>query len=930
MNASFEEQFEQLTGHAPFPWQVRLYERFQAGQIPTRCNIPTGLGKTMVIPIWLLALGNGENRNIPRRLVYVVNRRTIVDQSTTLVMTVREKLASAENDSTSPLFSIVQALRKINPLDSQEASPLAISTLRGELADNQEWKFNPAQAGIVIGTVDMVGSKLLFSGYGDTRRTRSLHAGLLGCDTLFVHDEAHLTPAFGKLLHSVKRLREPDNGEANSVPPMHVLELSATLDADAFTDSSVELDKSDRSNSTIQKRISAVKNMRLHDVEKPGKLVQDKILELALEHESQVCRVVVFVRKPDDAQKIASNLQSKLGEKAVEDWKGAHAEEKLPKARESGLKKRAAEKVSLLTGRIRGRERDMLLQREGMQPFLGKCDAEETLYFVATSAAEVGMDLHADHMVCDLSTLDSMIQRLGRVNRFGQTAGQVAVVIESKIDETKESARFSMKQFLETKHQIENGIDVSLSAVKGWLEDKEAFSAWPEKPEMVELTDILMDLFSMTSAESISARPEPESWLHGIQEDYPHTVFAWREEVELLACCDPREIQQWFRAHPLGAAERVQLPTHVITKTDRKSSLLKELAEAKQLSDEERQTRRELPVIVLSAEGNATIVKLGELIDAPSGVSLRYAAVVFPAAVGGLSADGFFDPKTKSINKHVDVGDLKDSSILRGVVDRTGNSWTFETLLASPETIAGQWSNLSTAIRTIENQTERKVALKLQTQLASEEQDEDELTEKWLVLLKKQPKKNYSAGTLPTVSQHNDAVAELARTLGESLGLPEAMCEVLALAGKHHDDGKAHACWQVAAGHDPANQTEPLAKGKGAVNWRKLGGYRHEADSLMRTRAIKEIQNHPHHDLILHLIAMHHGWARPWFREEAFPPDEPAETARKETREAMLRFERLQREYGWWALAWLEALFKRADGIVSAGGDINPDMEDES
>ena len=38
---------------------------------------------------------------------------------------------------------------------------------------------------------------------------------------------------------------------------------------------------------------------------------------------------------------------------------------------------------------------------------------------VCTSAGEVGLDISADHMVCDLSTFESMAQRLGRVNRFG-------------------------------------------------------------------------------------------------------------------------------------------------------------------------------------------------------------------------------------------------------------------------------------------------------------------------------------------------------------------------------------------------------------------------------------------------------------------------------------------------------------------------------
>ena len=42
-----------------------------------------------------------------------------------------------------------------------------------------------------------------------------------------------------------------------------------------------------------------------------------------------------------------------------------------------------------------------------------------TVYLVCTSAGEVGVNISADHMVCDLSTFESMTQRFGRVNRFG-------------------------------------------------------------------------------------------------------------------------------------------------------------------------------------------------------------------------------------------------------------------------------------------------------------------------------------------------------------------------------------------------------------------------------------------------------------------------------------------------------------------------------
>ncbi len=84
----FERAFRALTGFEPFRWQQRLYERFLAGDIPDACNLPTGSGKTAVIPIWLIALVNGVENGVrlPRRLVYVVHRRTVVDQATDVVL----------------------------------------------------------------------------------------------------------------------------------------------------------------------------------------------------------------------------------------------------------------------------------------------------------------------------------------------------------------------------------------------------------------------------------------------------------------------------------------------------------------------------------------------------------------------------------------------------------------------------------------------------------------------------------------------------------------------------------------------------------------------------------------------------------------------------------------------------------------------------
>src|ERR1051326_7160914 len=102
---SFDDDFTLLTGNPAFPWQRALYERLVAGDFPSACDLPTGLGKTSVIVLWLLALA--RNPKVPRRLVYVVNRRTVVDQSTAVAERLRSQLLEPD---AGPLRDAIDAL----------------------------------------------------------------------------------------------------------------------------------------------------------------------------------------------------------------------------------------------------------------------------------------------------------------------------------------------------------------------------------------------------------------------------------------------------------------------------------------------------------------------------------------------------------------------------------------------------------------------------------------------------------------------------------------------------------------------------------------------------------------------------------------------------------------------------------------------------
>ena len=203
MGNEFAVHFENLTGNRPYPWQIELYGLLCSNKAPRACAIPTGLGKTSVIPIWFLA--RVQNPLLPRRLVYVVNRRTVVDQTTDEVTKLRERL----------------------PRIGLNVDDLAISTLRGQFADNREWSDDPSRPAVICGTVDMIGSRLLFSGYGIGFKAKPLHAGFIGQDVLLVHDEAHLEEPFQSLVTSIERVQERCGAHCVA-PPLRVMALTAT------------------------------------------------------------------------------------------------------------------------------------------------------------------------------------------------------------------------------------------------------------------------------------------------------------------------------------------------------------------------------------------------------------------------------------------------------------------------------------------------------------------------------------------------------------------------------------------------------------------------------------------------------------------------------------------------------------------------------
>jgi hypothetical protein len=132
--------------------------------------------------------------------------------------------------------------------------------------------------------------------------------------------------------------------------------------------------------------------------------------------------------------------------------------------------------------------------------------------------------------------------------------------------------------------------------------------------------------------------------------------------------------------------------------------------------------------------------------------------------------------------------------------------------------------------------------------------------------------------------------------------LPLPMCDSVIQAAFHHDDGKAHWLWQLAA--RGSSDGEKLAKVGYFENPMLLAGLRHELVSVLNNGDLN--------DLEAWLIASHRGRCRPMFAEKAYDPDRPVESAELNARFPAI-LDSLQRKYGYWGLAYLEALVRAVD-----------------
>jgi len=403
-------------------------------------------------------------------------------------------------------------------------------------------------------------------------------------------------------------------------------------------------------------------------------------------------------------------------------------------------------------------------------------------------------------------------------------------------------------------------------------------------------------------------------YLHGVEPpDQPTTAFAWREEVALLALKADADdaakkiragaIEEYLDEYPLKPHEQlaertarlVSVPNADPDETGRRQHL-KEFA---------KHVAADLPAWLIDRRGRVRPTTIGELAESDFG-ALMGRTVVLPPAAGGLSTAGMLSGREPfAPDMKYDVADEAPA----------GGRQTRQRTVES----AGDETKPLVGDRPVDADRFKRVADIPLAEGADEEPSRRFVA--WVAAdsLEGEQSRSRQARFRQFLDDHLCQAERYAGALAERL-LPAGPERVaLRLAAKWHDLGKNRDVWQRGVGNLRGERPWAKSGRKGRIFG--LNSYRHEFGSLLDLEDVDEFKDLPTEtqDLILHLIAAHHGRARPHFPSgEDFDTEARGRDERGMSVSVPQRFARLQRKYGRWGLAYLESLLRAADWAASA------------
>lgn len=894
----------------PFPWQSRLARRAAAGDWPKAIAVPTGCGKTTCVEVAIWALASqadrsGAERTVPTRVWWVVNRRALVDDTYRHASRIAERLD--DPDAPEPVSCVAERLRSIagDHPESEAAPALEVLQLRAGHSRNRPR--NMAAPAVICSTVPMFGSRLLFRGHGVGRYTWSVDAALAGVDTLVILDEAHIS---GPLVSLVEQIRQLPAPEATSVPTARqrpvLVPVSATAHGRHALDL-IALDSADRSDPLITQRLKARKPL--------STIITRKSLDEAVFAQvdsagDSFTRAIVFLNTPAAARSAAERLRDSI----------------------PGLD------VIVVTGRLRGFE--AAEAAEAIRRRLGSgTEPSGRVVVVATQTLEVGADLDADLLMTQSCGAAALVQRLGRLNRLGQFPHARAVLIHPTRRQPTDDLYPDIPQVLE---RLEAAADESDVVTAGPEQIRDILDELLDPPDPDEESPVLSQplLYEWIKTTNPPRGEAPvEAFYAGFRAANSTVEVLWRAHMP-----EPGE-PLW---PPLSPGETVEIPPGA----------------ARELL-----ARNPESVVVLADDART--------VELATAAGIRPGSVLIAHMnVGCLDADGHWDPGAAEAVPDVAVlawglaltrpalcavlGEITPAAqqVLaaieaddhdNGNADRAAAALAAEVVaLGPPPTYArfpgwrkfadalaaGATARLQVGEPVVAQPRRGAPRILLPPQVSVIDAGDG------LSFLQRQ-------SGLSELGAHSEDTARRVAAAADALGIPPSTTRIVERAAEFHDLGKIDPRFQRWLAPDWRPGDTLMAKSH-MPRWRRglarrAAGYprggRHEEISRRIAAAWLEHSDHDlteyEADLLQHLVAAHHGRARPLLpgvvdhvpasaqvecRANSVALTVDASLARTDW-DHPARFARLNRRYGPWGLAALEALLRQADWQSSSAAD---------
>ena len=396
-DASFRSLFEIAFNKpvSPFSWQSGLAK----GLWPEVLIAPTGSGKTAGVTLAWMYHRLQRPDTTPRRLVWCLPMRTLVDQTAAEVCNWVQRVEKAGVDSGSLL-----------------PCSLDVHVLMGGVDRLAGWVDAPERPAVIVGTQDMLLSRALMRGYASSRAMWPMEFGVLHEDTQWVFDEVQLMEAGRATSVQLEAFRRMEyaRAEAEGRPaghPCRSIWISATLAPDWLktvdhpvpervlrVDPEKELDDGLLGLARAPKHLLPAKEAPESATARHQRAYLARLAKSALAEHRRNHMTLVIVNQVKRAQELLRQVQKLL----------AHWPRPVPE-------------LALVHSRFRPADRE----RE-MGKIVGS-GAKQDIIVVATQAVEAGVDISAAVMFTELAPWASMVQRFGRANRRAEVDGGAQV-----------------------------------------------------------------------------------------------------------------------------------------------------------------------------------------------------------------------------------------------------------------------------------------------------------------------------------------------------------------------------------------------------------------------------------------------------------------------------------------------------------------------